>query len=319
MKKSVLLLFGGLLVIAAYTQTDYYPRDTTYTIASTFKKIQENYPDARPVWAVLPKEVKAYPNIVYSEPEANRNLYLDLFLPKYKRQEKLPAVLMIHGGGWMTGSKENLIPMAHKLAEKGYVTVTVEYRLGGECPYPAAVYDLKSAVKWLRANADEYGIDTSKIAAYGCSAGAQLATLLGTTNGLSAFEARNQNNTFSSNVQAIINIDGITSFIHPEAEPEWTGHSANAWLGNYSENYERWEEASPLEYAGRNTPPILFVNSSQARFHAGRDDLITILNQFGIYNELYTFEESTHGFWLLDPWFEPTLNYSVRFLKLVFN
>lgn len=121
--------------------------------------------------------------------------------------------------------------------------------------------------------------------------------------------------SFSADVQAILNIDGIVLFIHAEAKPEWTGRSANTWLDKYEENHERWKDASPLEYVGEQTPPILFVNSSDPRFHAGRDDMIRILDQYHIYSERHTLRGSPHSFWLVDPWFEPTLNYANRFLQ----
>lgn len=266
----------------------------------------------------MPKQVQAFPNLVYLELTEERKLHLDIFKPKKNGRKKRPAVLMIQGGGWLAGAKENLIPMAEQLAKKGFVAVTVEYRLGDEAAYPAAVCDLKAAVRWLRKNAEKYDVDTNKIAAYGCSAGAQLATLLGATNGLSLFDEHTQNLSYSADIQAVLNIDGIVSFVHSEAKPEWTGRSANLWLGDYSEHNERWKAASPLEYANKNTPPILFVNSALPRFHAGRDDFIFILNQNKIYNQVHTFEDAPHSFWLVNPWFEPTLKYSVRFLKKIF-
>ena len=99
---------------------------------------------------------------------------------------------------------------------------------------------------------------------------------------------------------------------------EWTGRSANAWLGPYEENKERWKAASPLAYAGADTPPFLFVNSGRARFHAGRDDLITVLQAHNIYYQQHTFEEAPHSFWLVHPWFNPTLAQIEAFLKTVF-
>ncbi len=308
-----------LTAIVCMGQSGYAPRDTSYSIHSTWQKVRKNHPDVRPVWPDLPKGVKAKNNLVYARPGGGRELHLDVFYPKKKKKEGRPAVLMIHGGGWTTGSKENLIPMAQQLAKAGYVTVTVEYRLSAEAPYPAGVHDLKAAVRWMRANAKQFCIDTNRIAAYGCSAGAHLASLLGTTNGLTLFDGVGENMQHSADVQAVLNIDGIVSFIHPEAEPEWTGKSANAWLGSYTDNFEKWKEASPLEYAGAGSPPFLFVNSSYPRFHAGREDLFEMLDIHGIYHEDHTFEGSPHGFWLLEPWFGPTLGYAVGFLEKVFD
>lgn len=118
--------------------------------------------------------------------------------------------------------------MAAALAKHGYVAVSAEYRLSLEAAYPAAVYDLKAAVRWMRANAKQYGIDTEKIAALGCSAGGQLAALLGITNGNHHFEDSLDNANLSSDVQAVVDIDGTLAFHHPESAE---GKAASQWLG----------------------------------------------------------------------------------------
>lgn len=170
----------------------------------------------------------------------------------------------------------------------------------------------------MRAHAATYNIDTLRIATYGCSAGAQLAGLLGTTQGLGMYEYHAAHRHHSDAVQAVLNIDGVVSFVHPEAAPEHSGKSANAWLGPYPDSLARWTEASPLTHAGADTPPCLFLNSSHPRFHAGRDDMVAILQRHGTYYDIHTFEGSPHSFWLLHPWFEPTHERVVRFLKRVF-
>ena len=247
-----------------------------------------------------------------------RELHLDIFYPARHQKKGHPGVVMVFGGGWRSGSKEMEIPMAQQLAGQGYVAVTVEYRLSPEAQYPAAVHDLKAAVRWMRAHAAEYGLDTTQIAAYGCSAGAQLASFLGTTNGMAQFEGNEGNAAHSSKVQAVLNIDGIVSFIHPEASAE--GEMAGQWLGGSREtNWKNWKEASPLEYANAQTPPFLFVNCIIPRFHAGRDDLFKIMDTAGTYHETHTIPNSTHSFWTVHPWFEETLGYSVGFLRKVFK
>ena len=318
MKKLLIIIFclSGQILLG---QQSYYPRDTNYTIESAYRKIKKKHPKTTPVYAKRTGGIIEKRNLVYLVLDNGRQLHLDVFFPRKNRKKPKPGILMIHGGGWISGAKENLIPMAQHLAKQGYVTVTAEYRLGGEAPYPAAVHDLKTAVRWMRAQAISLGIDTNKIAAYGCSAGAHLASLLGTTNEQTLFDVHPDYVGYSATIQAVLNIDGIVSFIHPEAKPEWTGRSANAWLGAYEKHYERWKEASPLEYAGADTPPFLFVNSSYPRFHAGRDDLFKILDKHQIYHEAHTFEGSPHGFWLVKPWFKPTCKYTVDFLEKVFD
>ena len=171
----------------------------------------------------------------------------------------------------------------------------------------------------MRAHADELGLDTTKIASLGCSAGAQLASFLGTTNGLPQFEGELGPMGVSSDVQAVVNIDGVVSFIHPDANPTNDNPYSGGWLGGYySERPDIWREASPMTHAGADTPPFLFLNSAQPRFHAGRDELIALLDQYGTYSEVHTFEDSPHSFWLVHPWFEPSVDYVVDFLKTVF-
>ncbi len=133
----------------------------------------------------------------------------------------------------------------------------------------------------VRANDKKYNLDKSKIAVHGVSAGGQLAALVGTINGIKKFEGNGGNAKQSSSVQAIIDIDGILAFKHPESAE---GKIAAEWLGGtYEEKPGVWTEASALTHADKNTPPCLFINSSNTRFHAGRDDMIKILEGFGIF------------------------------------
>jgi len=126
-------------------------------------------------------------------------------------------VILIFGGGWKSGDKSQSVPMAMQIASAGYVTVAVEYRLSLEAKYPAAVHDIKAAIRWLRANARKYNVDKSKIAVHGVSAGGQLAALVETTNDIEKFEGNESYPKQSGSVQAIIDIDGILAFKHPES------------------------------------------------------------------------------------------------------
>lgn len=286
-----------------------------YTIESTFQKLKKKYPFITSIKPVISDKIIYKENIVYKRIKKSK-LELDIYYPSDCKGKSFPAVLLIHGGGWLTGSKENQRIMAQNLALNGYVAITVSYRLGLEAKYPAAVNDIKDAIVWAKQKAKKYNINKDKIGILGASAGAQLATLVGVTPDNDLYTT---NKKISNEVQAIVNIDGIVSFIHPEAAAEskkGKESMAGIWLnGEKEENYKNWKEASPLEYVGKNTPPILFVNSSYDRFHAGRDDMISILNQHKIYNQTYTIPKSPHSFWLVKPWFDKTLNYVVDFLN----
>lgn len=207
--------------------------------------------------------------------------------------------------------------MAQQLAARGYVTAVAEYRLSLEATFPAAVHDLKAAIRWMRANNSDFNLDTTKIAVYGTSAGGQLAALIGTTNNHPDMEDLEGFAGFSSDVQAIIDVDGILAFKHPESEE---GTMAAQWLGgSYEEVPENWIKASALTHVDANTPPILFISSSFPRFHAGKQDMIEILEEHYIYYESYEIPDSPHSFWLVYPWFKPTLEYTSDFLDKVFK
>lgn len=295
--------------------------DTSYTNFSAYQNTVKTHPEIRLVEEAPSKAVLEKRNIIYCERGA-RKLQLDAFVPAKKQKETRTAILIIHGGGWRSGNRTQHHPLAQRLASLGYVCFTPEYRLSTETLYPAAVHDLKAAVKWVRSQATTFGIDTGKIAVAGFSAGGELAAFLGSTNGISRFEDDACNIPFSSRIQAVINLDGILSFIHPESGEGDDSRSTSAatyWFGfSKKENPQLWEDASSLTHAGAHTPPVLLINSSVNRMHAGRDDFRKILDKHGIYSEAHSFAGAPHSFPLFHPWFEPTVGYIDQFLKKVF-
>jgi PelA/Pel-15E family pectate lyase len=300
------------------------PRDTSFTPYQAWIKIKKEFPQAQIVKPSLPVGVVADMNIIYATlsetPYGKRDLHFDLFRPE--KSGKYPALLLVHGGGWRSGNKSMQVPMAQQIAAKGYVTASVEYRLSPEALYPAAVHDIKAAIRFLRANASKYNIDPDKIAITGSSAGGQLAALIGATSGVEKFEGNGGNPGVSSAVQAIIDMDGVLDFDTPDEkgkDEETAKRSAGAlWFGTtFNQNSEKWIEASPIHYVGKNTPPMLFINSALPRFHYGRDSVIAILDKHKIYSEVHTIENTPHPFWLFHPWFEPTVKYMVDFLDKV--
>ncbi|WP_207533885.1 alpha/beta hydrolase [Desertivirga arenae] len=305
-------------------QTTSVSRDTSFALYSTYVKTKKAYPNIQMVSDDLPKGVKAKKDINYCRVSSARNLNLDVFYPAKKSKKAYPAVILIHGGGWRSGERSQNIPLAQQLAKNGYVAVNAEYRLSTEALYPAAVQDLKAAIRWAKANAGSFRIDTTKIAVLGFSAGGQLASLIGTTTGVKKFDEGNAcYSNYSSNVQAIVDLDGTLAFIHPESgegDDSKGKSAATLWFGvPKAENPELWHEAGALNHVSSQTPPILFINSSVARMHAGRNDMISKLNQYGIYTEVRTFPEAPHVFPLFHPWFNDTVEFTVNFLDKVFK
>jgi len=325
MKKILLavisLLLGTAPAMAQMTTGLTGKQDTSFSNAGAYRQALKKHPNIQLVEEFPLPTVQEKRNLVYCS-VGGRKLKLDAFYPKKKTKAKAPAILLIHGGGWRSGSRQQHIPLAQRLADLGYVCFTVEYRLSTEALYPAAVHDLKAAVRWVRASARQFNLDPTKITALGFSAGGELAAFLGTTNQNPTFEGEDCLSGVSSQVQAVVNLDGTLSFVHPESGEGNDSRSISAatyWFGYpKKENYALWEEASPLARVGKNTPPFLFINSSVDRMHAGRDDFRKILAQHNIYSEVHSFSDAPHAFPLFQPWFEPMVTYIDSFLRNVY-
>ena len=296
--------------------------DTSYTTYSAYIGTKKTHPDIKIVNQFILPTVAEKKDISYNA-VGSRNLKLDVFYPKKKYIILKTAVIIIHGGGWRSGSRTQHYPLAQKLAELGYVCFTPEYRLSTEALFPAAIFDVKAVVRWVKKNAAKYNVDTARIVALGFSAGGEMASFLGTTGCMPLFEGTNGNTDLQSNVNAVVDIDGTLSFVHPdsrEGDDSKKISAATNWFGyTKKDNIKLWEAASPLSYVGSNTPPVLFINSAVPSMHAGREDYIKVLNEYNIYSEVHTFEGAPHSFCLFDPWFKPTVKYIDDFLKKVFK
>jgi acetyl esterase/lipase len=314
----VAVLFFVSVLGAQKVPTVTMQRDTSFTVNNTATKVLKQYPHAKVVESAVPAGVSVQENIVYAS-DGRRELHLDLCKPVKRSAKGYPGVLLIHGGGWRSGYRQMEWPMAQHLAAKGYVTATVEYRLSTEALYPTGIHDLKASIRWMRANASKYNIDPKKIAVYGCSAGGELAAFLGTTGDMKKFEGSLGDLRQSSRVQAVVDIDGVLDFTDraesgKDTIPEKPS-AGKAWFGaSFKEKPELWREASPINYVNKKTAPMLFVNSSLPRFHAGRDEAIEKMKKLGIYSEVHTIPDTPHPFWLFHPWFDEALGYIVKFL-----
>ncbi|WP_258103437.1 alpha/beta hydrolase [Marinoscillum sp. MHG1-6] len=322
MKTFLFFVLISAMVFGSYSQDKPIPRDTSYTPYSSWVNIRGAYPEAVIAGPNLPEEVTEFREVIYTTlpdtPYGDRDLHADVFVPK--ANGKFPAIIMVHGGGWVSGDKAMQIPLAQRLAAKGYVTIAVEYQLAGEAMFPAAVHNIKCAIRWARAHAEEYKIDPDQIVISGCSAGGQLAALVGLTSGIEKFEGNQGYGQYSSDVKAIIDIDGIVDFLAPASL--WVNRKPltydSKWFGgSFFEVPEKWMEASPIFYLKEQSVPMLFINSGYPRFHAGRDELLGMTNRWGIYTEVHEFYMKVHPFWLFDPWVDPTMDYMHGFLKKV--
>lgn len=313
-----ILLAGALgMVVLAPAAAD-FPAPDSYTAETTYAKLVKQYPFIKIASGEVPPSVRKIGGITYAHtPE--RDLQLDVYLPAKLPPTPLPAIVFVHGGGWQAGLRDNHAPQAIRMAAQGFAGVTISYRLTPVARYPAAVIDAKAAVRWVRAHASEYGIDPDRIAIAGGSAGGQIAALAGVSDGVARFEP--DAGGVSSRVQAIVNIDGLSDFTSEAARanedrPGATLPPAAAWFGaRYAEKPALWREASPTFYVNPKTPPVLFIGSGQARFSVGRDEMMAKLKAAGVATEVVLFPDTPHSFWLFDPWLDPTVDATVRFLR----
>ena len=281
---------------------------TIFSVDTAEKGIIAKYPFITRPTAVVPADIEAQKDLVYAE-YGTRKMRLDLFKPK--RRGLFPAIIIVHGGAWITGNHRMENPLAIELAKRGFVTATVEYRLSNESKYPAQIHDLKASVRWLRANAKRFGIDAKRIAAIGASSGGHLVALLGATNDMPGFEGNGGNQNFSSRVQSVIDIDGTATFIDPgNVEKEIKGpYDTNTRLTGFTfaQNPEIWREASPITHVNKKSSPVLFLNSSSFRPFQQREEMSAKLNILNILSEIVVIPDTPHPFWLFHPWFEATV------------
>ncbi|MEH0153175.1 alpha/beta hydrolase [Limibacter armeniacum] len=285
------------------------PRDSSYTIQSAYKKIKVKYPNISIPTADGKLQVITQNDLTYKR-IGNREIKADIYYPT-KPNTKRNGLVLVHGGGWRTGDKSMMKSIAEKLADKGYWVCVPEYRMSLEAPYPAAVYDLKDAIKWFKSR--DY--DLEKVAIIGFSAGGQLASLVGTTNGITHFETFTET-PYNADVQAIIDVDGVLAFKHPVSKE---GTMAAQWLGGtYEEKSSTWEEASALSHVNQTTPPTLFIASKHPRFLAGHLAYMEALNKHGILIKKVEMGDAPHSFWLFHPWHNATITHICNFLDKVF-
>jgi acetyl esterase/lipase len=231
-----------------------------------------------------------YSNIAYGV-AGGETLLLDVYEPANNVGKPRPAIVLVHGGGWTSFDKSTMRALAQFLALAGFVAVPVNYRLFHDdaTRWPAQLDDVQRAVRWVRANSAKYNVDPKHIGAYGHSAGAQIATLLG------MMETRDNSDAslaqYSSRVQAVVDASGPTDFTNGmdnDAKPFLTN-----FLGaDFGTHPEVWRDASPVFHVAKSNAPILII-------HGTRDDMVPI-SQAEELNDALTKAGATVQFLRLD-------------------
>ena len=235
----------------------------------------------------LPDGVKAFRDLQYAEVDGQA-LHLDLYVPE-NAETPPPLVIWIHGGGWTKGSKENFNPAILRLTGEGYAAASLDYRLEGIVSHPKQIHDCKGAVRWLRANAEKYGYDVTRIGVGGGSAGGHLSLLLGMSNGVQELEGNVGGNLDqSSRVDAIVDLYGPSALNRFAEKSQRFAHGKTA---------ELIRTASPCTYLSADDPPLLIL-------HGDIDKVVPVdqseylhqqYQQAGLKSSLHIIEGAGHG------------------------
>lgn len=225
-----------------------------------------------------------------------------------------PCILDIHGGGWKARQVEADKPMMERLAQRGFVTALVSYRLSTEAKYPAALHDCKAALRCLRAHAQELKIDPERIGCMGGSAGGHLSGLTAMTTGLPEFEGEGPFKDQSSAVKACIVMAATQNLV----DSNYFQKNESAILffgGNALEKPEVYKEASPINHVRAGVPPTIYIEGEKDTLKVGRAEMMEKLKALGIETAVHTLKEAPHPFWMSDPWCAETVDIAAAFFK----
>lgn len=301
--------FGGL----------YRQRMTAYGVQPEPARNQNDQSaNAKRPSTAIPDGVSLKTNIVFGQ-VGDRKLLLDIASPRAKSNVARPSVVVIHGGGWLNGDKTKFRALSLALASRGYVTASVGYRLGYEAKFPAGIHDCNEAVRFLRANADRFGIDPEGIGAVGGSVGGHLVGLMATGWKNKKLHAGSAHGDSSSRLQAAIVMAGpmqvLTGSVAGRSRKPGSGSNSNVWLGaTVDENPELYGLADAYTQIDMDSSPILFMcgeHDNPARNQPARKSLEVA----GIDTGIKVYKGGKHGCWNQLPWFDEMVDDMDAFFK----
>jgi acetyl esterase/lipase len=245
----------------------------------------------------IPENILFESGIEYANPDS-QHLQVNIARPK-KFGHLLPCVLCIHGGGFRAGNRDSYNPLLIKLADRGYVAVAASYRLAPKYQFPAAILDVKAAVRWLKANAPTYQIDPDRIGVTGDSAGGHLAQVLGVTADVKQFEGDEGNYAQSTRVACVVNKYGPSDFTKSYGKSVDAAEVLPLWLGGSLETArEKHVVSSPLNWVTPSAAPTLILHGTDDKYVAHEQGLWMRdrLKSCGVHVEMLTLEGAGHGF-----------------------
>jgi acetyl esterase/lipase len=235
----------------------------------------------------IPDTVSVQSNIPY---DRYKETVLDILQPKAAATGKRPGLIMIHGGGWVGGSKEQRVPSCLRYVERGFVVANVEYRLAGVATAPAAVTDVLKAAEWFRRNAKRYNVDPKRIVVTGDSAGGHLALMAGLTPKSARLGP-------PAKVRAVVNFYGITDVADQLAGPHLRKYAVT-WIPEQAGRMELAHRVSPMTYVRKDVPAVLTIHGDAdptVPYEHGVK-LTKALRDAGADAEMISVRDGRHGF-----------------------
>ena len=207
-------------------------------------------------------DVRFESGIVFAEP-AGETLRLDMARPA-AGDGPFPAVVCIHGGGFSGGRREDYDELCRKFARRGYVAITIDYRLSPKHQWPAHIHDCKAAIRWLRGHAAEYGVDPAKIGAMGSSAGGHLSQFLAVTNDVREFDG-DASAAVSSKVACVAAWSQASDFTREYGVWKGAPGAFKGFLGAEltADTRKVHVRASPLFWVTPNAAPTLLIHGTE--------------------------------------------------------
>ena len=253
---------------------------------------------AVPVYPPIPPGITVLQDVIIGK-GGDRDLHADIAYPQ-NVTGLLPAVIYIHGGGWMGGSYKQPSHIL-QLAKAGYFAASIEYRLSGVAKWPAQIQDCNLGVRWLRANAAQYHVDPNRIGVWGISAGGHLAACLETMADVKDYQGDGGYPGVSSAVQAVIDFYGPTNFTNLAADNYPLAlHDVTVHLFGvpHDQNPELWKSGSPLFYVKAGDPPILISQGDSDHIVPLAQSTVfdAALTQAGVPHQFFIVKNGDHNF-----------------------
>ena len=243
-----------------------------------------------------PDDVDFQRDVVYGK-GGDVDLKLNLSRPKNPSSKKLPCVVVIHGGGWAGGDRAHHDDLTWKFARQGYVSATIGYRLAPAHRFPAQVHDVKCAVRFLRANADNYGLDPDRIGAIGFSAGGHLSMMLGVTERSDGLEGDGGSPDQSSKVQAVVSFFGPTDLLAPDIPQRVLGILNDFIGGTKHDKPAEYKKASPITHVTSDDAAMLLIQGTKDPLvpHTQTYPMLEAMTKNGVKGRIELLIGASHG------------------------